>query len=174
MRYLTNQLGWQTNRLTDRTWVDHRGDTLDSKFSFGGSHDWQSPKGFRQMFASETLTVETASLWLARDQFTSLVSGAEAWTDFLSSLLGLDITMHRFIDDDPDRRFQLSEDDIVLRIGYACAANLPEKWGKRFIEDLPDRELIKLLEEEPDLIRFYLHFIRDFKPTGATQWDAGL
>lgn len=174
MRYLTNQLGWQSDRLSERNWVDHQGEALSSQFCFGGSHGWQTPVGFRQVFASEPLTREMASSWLTRDSYTSLISGPDKWSDFLTELLGLAVPMHQFEDDNQDHRFLLGEGDIVLRVGYACAPALPDRWSKRYIEDLPQEELISLLKEEPDLLRFYLHFIREFKPGRSVAWDAGL
>lgn len=172
MRYLTNQLGWSSDALSINHWIDSQGNGLDSKFSFGANHNWQYPSGTTRLFASEELCIEQAKAWLKRDEFQSLVSGANEWSEFLSRLLATEITNFQAVEDTKPLRIQ--KGDFVLRVGYACASKLPDKWSRNFIEDLPEKELIALLSCEPDLIRFYLHFLQEQSQRQPVYWDAGL
>ena len=174
MRYLTNQLGWIHDGFVHRDWVDHEGNGLMSRFSFGSTHDWQAPSGNANLFASEPVTAEMARLWIQRDQFTSLVSGDSRWTPFLSELLGVPVSPGEYPESEDDK-FLIQPADVILRIGFAGNIKLTEeKWNGRFTQDLRDSELFELLQAEPELIRFYLHFVRKFNPAGAIKWDSGL
>lgn len=174
MRYITNQLGWQHDSFAYRTWVDHQGNSLAERFCFGGTHDWQAPSGKNSLFASEPLTIEMARSWIGRDQFISLVAGQDVWATFLSALLQVEVPKHQFDKDKPDHRFLISREDVVLRIGFKCTTHLPDKWHGQHIEDLNDSDLIGLLKYDQSLIRFYLHFVRDFNPASVIHYDAGL
>lgn len=174
MRYLTNQLGWIHDGFVSRDWVDHEGNGLMSRFSFGATHDWQAALGKNYLFAAEPLTLQMAQSWIQRDKFTSLISGDNRWAPFLSELLGLPVGRGVIAESENDK-FLLQTGDVVLRIGFAGNIQLPEdKWKARFTQDLSDCELFELLAEHPDLIRYYLHFIREFNPASAIRWDSGL
>ena len=173
MRYLTNHLEWINDGFVSRTWYDHEGNALPERFSFGGSHDWQAVSGTDNLFCSDPYSLEMAKAWLSRDKFASLVTGHDQWTDFLSELLDLPVEKHLREEDDP--KFVIKRGDVVLRVGHARIDQaLDSKWSSRYIEQLPGPELIALLKEEPDLIRFHLHYLLEFNPATAIRWDAGL
>lgn len=180
MRYLTNQLGWRHDTFAYRSWADHRGNQLGSHFCFGASHQWQSPNHELDLFAAEPLTIEMAKVWLGRDQYTSLISGhgnGAGWLTLLSEHLDLaDLPEFEAIEDQKQTGFLLSDSDVVLRVGFSSTARVSTEVGdsQRFIDDLPEPELISLLNKEPHLLRFYLHFLRKLNPVSAIHWDAGL
>ncbi len=180
MRYLTNQLGWRHDPFAHRSWSDHQGNQLGSHFCFGASHQWQSPNFELDLFTAEPFTIEMAKAWLGRDQFTSLIidsgSGAD-WLALLSEQLELtDLPAFEAPEKMKQNGFLLCETDVVLRVGFSSTARVSgsSAHSQRFLEDLPEHELISLLSKEPHLLRFYLHFLRKFNPATAIHWDAGL
>ncbi|HMP50626.1 MAG TPA: hypothetical protein PKD05_03660 [Candidatus Melainabacteria bacterium] len=180
MRYLTNQLGWRHDPFAHRSWSDHKGNQLGSHFCFGASHQWQSPTFELDLFAAEPFTIEMAKVWLGRDQFTSLINGSGSsagWLALLSEQLELaDLRAFEFPEEQKQNGFLLSDTDVILRVGFSSTAQVSgsSAHSQRFIEDLPEHELISLLSKEPHLLRFYLHFLRKFNPATAIHWDAGL
>ncbi|MCA9801430.1 MAG: hypothetical protein KC777_05560 [Cyanobacteria bacterium HKST-UBA02] len=163
MRYLTNQLGWRSDRTRDNTWVNNEGSGLMPMFSFGGPHGYQAPVGRERLFATEQFSIEQAACWLDRGPFESLLSGNHQWCAVLSQALGMDIPMH-----DPDKEpgsLRLGKGDFVLRVSYPI--ELDEK-------GMSDAAIMERLAADRSLLRFFLHFIAPFEPSRAYKWDAGL
>lgn len=163
MRYLTNQLGWRSDRSWDNTWVNSEGSSLMPMFSFGGHHGFQAPTGRERLFAAEPFTIEQAVSWLDREPFESLLSGHHQWCTLLASTLGMDIAMH-----DPAKKpasLRLGKGDFVLRVSYPI--ELDEK-------GMSDAAIMERLAADRSLLRFFLHFIAPFEPSRAQVWDAGL
>jgi len=163
MRYLTNQLGWRSDRTRDNTWVNSEGSVLMPMFSFGGNHGFQAPAGRERLFATEPFTIEQAVSWLGREPFESLLSGNHRWCAVLSDALGMNIAMH-----DPDKEpgsLRLGKGDFVLRVSYPI--ELDEK-------SMSDAAIMERLAADRNLLRFFLHFIAPFEPSRAQIWDAGL
>ncbi|HMO22240.1 MAG TPA: hypothetical protein PKC98_14890, partial [Candidatus Melainabacteria bacterium] len=87
-----------------------------------------------------------------------------------------DLRAFEFPEEQKQNGFLLSDTDVILRVGFSSTAQVSgsSAHSQRFIEDLPEHELISLLSKEPHLLRFYLHFLRKFNPATAIHWDAGL
>lgn len=163
MRYLANQLGWRNDALLSRSWVNDQGSEIQSMFSFGGPHAFQTPQAHVRRFAAESFTLEQAKSWLSRAPFESLMIGHPRWCEVMTEALEMNIPMNEA--DAQSASLRLTKNDYVLRVAY------PMELDELHLSDM---DILDRLVANRDMLRFYLHFITDFEPNRSQIWDAGL